>query len=299
MRSPMPFRLLTGLVLLTTLSVSAHAQTLARISESKQINIGYRSDAPPFSSASTPGEPEGYTIDLCATVVEDIKLALQVEDLSVSYVPVDAQNRFDAITEGRIDLLCGATTITLERRERVSFSVPTFATGVSAVIRKDANTFLRNILSGERANLPPRALVNQALSERRFAAQNGTTAELWLQEAAPRMGVTNVVLVGSHNEGLDKLGAGEIDAYFADQAILIGLISASEQASDFVLTSRLFTHEPYGLALPRGDEDFRLLVDRSVSQQLRSGRTLELFAEHLGRPTPAIGVFYELSALPE
>ena len=39
-----------------------------------------------------------------------------------------------------------------------------------------------------------------------------------------------------------------------------------KQRGELVILDRLFTNEPAALALARGDEDFRLLVDRSLSQ---------------------------------
>ena len=123
--------------------------------------------------------------------------------------------------------------------------------------------------------------------------------QVLLERNAAEFGVTDTVFVNTHEEGLANLAEGDVDAYFNDQAILLAMIARSEDPTAFDLTERLFTYEPYAIGLPRGDEDFRLLVDRSVSQQLRSGHALSLFAQHVGRPDRAVRAFFMLSALPE
>ena len=61
----------------------------------------------------TKKQPAGYSVDLCLRIVEAVKTKLGRPDLTVKYVPVSAENRFDKVAEGTIDLECGNTTHTL------------------------------------------------------------------------------------------------------------------------------------------------------------------------------------------
>ena len=79
---------------------------------------------------------------------------------------------------------------------------------------------------------------------------------------------------------LDK---GEIVAYFADRAILSYLASKSSDASKLRLADNYFSLEPYALALPHGDEDFRLAVDRALSHIYRSGEIADRVRAHFRR----------------
>ena len=65
------------------------------------------------------------------------------------------------------------------------------------------------------------------------------------------------------------------------------------------MLDRLFTYEPLALALPRGDEDFRLLVDRALSAIYRSGEIGDLYAGWFGEPDEAALTFFRLHTLPE
>ena len=300
-RFQLVLRLLLAIgVFATSNIVPALAQTLERVGSEKVFKIAYREDTPPFSSKGDDPEPVGYSIDLCREVALTTMGALELESIRIEFVPVDAENRFDVIAAGEADLLCGATTATLDRREKVSFSIPTFVTGVGALMRADAPPFLRQVLAGERPTVPPRRLVLQAFADRKFGVRSGTTAEVWLQQGLASLASrAEMVTIPSHDDGLQMLAEGRIDAYFADRAILAGLLSGHSAPESFEIADRLFTYEPYALALARGDEDFRLLVDRTLSRLHRSGDIGAIFERHFGARSPAVEALLLMSSLPE
>ena len=120
---------------------AASAQTLDTIRQSKTIRIGYIADEKPFSFKKADGSPAGYTIDLCRRIADDV--GRSVTGLKKTYVETTLSDGFDAVKDGKIDLLCGATTINLSRRESVDFSQPVFLTGASALLRKDSPDYLQ------------------------------------------------------------------------------------------------------------------------------------------------------------
>ena len=292
--------LILALALLVASAQPTWAATLERVAETKQLRIGHREDAPPFSFKASTGEVAGYTIELCRRIADDLKAELGLDAIEIEYVAVEAGNRFQAIADGDIDLLCGSTTATLSRRELVSFSIPTFITGVSALMRGDAPQFLREVLSGRRPSLPPRKLVQQAFVDRKFGVRSDTTAEEWLQVHLSDLATNaEMIAVASHDEGLRLVQEGEIDAYFGDRAILVGLVSQSAAPQDFEIGERFFTFEPYALAMAKGDEAFRLSVDRSLSRLYRSVEIDRIFADHFGTPSPSVRALFQINSLPE
>ncbi len=103
---------------------TASAATLDRIGQDKTIRIAYRDDAPPFSYKDKIGEPVGFMVDLCREVAKKLADQLHLTSLNVTYVPVTAADRFEAIQGQKADLLCEPTSATLSRREVVDFSIP-------------------------------------------------------------------------------------------------------------------------------------------------------------------------------
>jgi glutamate/aspartate transport system substrate-binding protein len=84
-------RVLLFIVAFVSASTATSAQILEgrlkQIHESKVVELADRSDASPFSFASTPGQPDGYTIDLCKFIVHSIELQLSAK-LAIEWVRV-------------------------------------------------------------------------------------------------------------------------------------------------------------------------------------------------------------------
>src|SRR6516162_11191740 len=81
------------------------------------------------------------------------------------------------------------------------------------------------------------------------------------------------------------LDDGKISAYFGDRSILVSLIKDSKAPGKLVLAENYLSVEPYALALPHGDDDFRLAVDRALSHIYRSG---EIAADRAPWNAPAL-----------
>ncbi len=202
----------------------------------------------------------------------------------MKYVPVTAENRFQALQDGEIDILCGAATATLSRRELVDFSLPIFLDGAGVMFRADGPSKFSE-------------LAGQSIGVRA-----GTTTEKTLKRSLTKDSIeAEVVSVKDHGDGLKQLEDGGISAYFADQAILIYLAAGSKSAETLRVSKRFFTHEPYALALPRGDSDFRLAVDRGLSRIYRSGAIAKIVGNAFGaaKVSDLVKALFLISALPE
>ena len=123
---------LTALLLIGPLDAQEFTGTLQRIAESGQMRIGYVPDAPPLSFRDAEGNVTGYSIDLCREIAAQVQTAVGLPNLEIVYVPLGApEERLSAVENGTVDIECGATTVTLSRRERVDFTLMTFITGGS------------------------------------------------------------------------------------------------------------------------------------------------------------------------
>ncbi len=253
---------------LTIAAMPASAATLDRIKETGTIKLGYLADTRPFSFKNDAGAAEGYGVALCQRVADDVKKELALPDLKVEWVAVTPETRLSDVQQGNIDLLCVPTSVTLTRRQDVAFSIPVFAGGNRAVVRADAPAALREALGdtpGTRAvwRGAPAAKVLKGTS---LAVVSGTTSEKWLESRRTALQVdARVVPVPDYRSGLQQVLDHKVDVFFGDRSLVLGAMTDAER-KDLVILDRLFTHESAALALARGDEDFRLLVDRSLSQ---------------------------------
>jgi len=244
---------------LALLAGTASAETLRRIEDSGTIRIGYRTDALPHSYEDASGRPQGYIIDLCREVVVAVQTELKPATVRAEFVRVTSQDRFEAVRDGRVDILCEASSITMARRSMVDFSIPTFVDGAGIAFRgKEITRF-------------------EDFAGRKVGVLAGTTTHDLLRTTLAALGIkAEIILANDHRSGIGNLIDGRIDSYFADRAILAYLYGRTDTNRNFRIGRQYFSYETYALALPRGDTEFRWLVDRTLAQLARDGRMAAL-----------------------
>lgn len=279
----------------------AATTALDRIRQTTRIRLGYRTDARPFSYAES-GKAAGYSVALCTNVADAVKTELGLTTLTVEWVPVTLEDRFLAVQQARVDLLCGADSRTLARMKEVSFSTSTFPGGIGALVRTDASMRLKDILSGRKPASQPnwRASSIQVLQAQVFAVLNGTTAETWVNDKRQEFKLSSkVVPVDSYDAGVQRVLDRKANVFFGDRAILLDAATRNPAATKLMVLDRLFTYEPMALAFARGDDDFRLLVDRALSKLYSSGQIEALYAASFGKVDAATLAYFKWNTVPE
>ncbi len=278
----------SALILLASpLSAAELTGTLKQIKESGTIRIGYRQSEPPMSFVDPSGKPVGYSIDLCQRIATAVKTAVGESQLGVEYVPVSAADRFTALADNKIDILCGSTTKTLSRRELVDFTQLTFVTGASLLSLGDDKMAAIADLQGKKVGV----------------VKGTTTIDVLNAALEASLTEAEVVPVESATDAVTSLMNGEIDAFSSDQVVLIGLVLTSQDKGDFFISTELFSFEPFALAVRRNDADFRLVADRVLSHLYRSGQIGQIyrkwFAGFSKKAPAALAAVYRLNATPE
>ena len=189
--------LIFAVLLVPGLAAAQPASTLDEIKSRGSIRLGYRPSEPPMSFRDGDGAVVGYTVDICNRIAAAATKAAGVPDAKVEYVAVNADNRFEAVQDGRIDILCGSTTKTLSRRELVDFTQLTFVTGAA----------LLSLNSAPISQL-------QELAGKKVAIVEKTTTIDVMRKATERAGIkTEIVAVKDALAGAAALEAGEVDAF--------------------------------------------------------------------------------------
>jgi polar amino acid transport system substrate-binding protein len=294
--------IMRGLLLFFVLlfPVIGSAQTLERIQAARAISVGYVPNQPPFTTGGGT-KPTGYLIDLCRHVTGMLGTRLGITHLDVKYVATTSDAAFSAVSRGEMDLFCGPASATLAERERVSFSIPVYVTGIGALVRKDASPGLMRVLNGQVAHTGPtwRATINAGLANQRFVVYRGTTTEAWVRERIASLGVlAKVVTVSKYDEGVDLLAQGKADAFFGDRAVLMRYAAERGEGEPLQVIDRRFTLEPIAMAVRRGDEDFRLAVDTALSQLYSSGVYAQTYTIYFGTPSETARLLFQAYAIP-
>jgi len=281
-------RLLLFAVAMASFGDVALAQTLEgrlkQISETKVIKLAHRSDAKPFSFVNAHGQPDGYTVDLCNFVVHSLELQLDAK-LTIAWVPVDTQSRFDAVAAGLADMECGSSTVSFERMTKVDFSSFIFMENTGVLVRASSGIFSVANLGGKK-----------------IAVIAGTTNEIALEKELQRRQLqTSLVRVKDRQEGMAELESGAVDGFASDKLLLIGAQNAD--ASTYKMLPENLSYEPYGIALPRGDSAFRVAVNKGLSQLYSSPQILDIYLKWFAaigpRPDLLRAAVYIFGTFPE
>jgi len=274
---------------LATANAENHTNTLKRVAETGEFRIGFVPDAPPLSFTDSEGNAVGYSIDLCRHIASAVRDELDLEKIEIVFTPlVSMEDRLAAIENGDIDIECGATTVTLTRRERVDFTLMTFITG-SAVLSRQTNSI---------------GTIDD-IDDAKIAVLSGTTTEDVMRRAIEVNDFdVKLRLIGSHDEGMELLNDGKVDGYASDRAMLIGQVFRNENAkNEYALTRTAFSFEPYAMMVPRGDTEFRLVADRALASLFRNVRIRRIYHNWFGRYgeplSPIVEAMYQFQAVGE
>jgi ABC-type amino acid transport substrate-binding protein len=191
------------------------------------------------------------------------------------------------VESGKVDIECGATTITLSRQERVDFTLMTFVTGGSLLSKKSDPVKMTGDLGGKSVAVLKNTTTLVALKD-------------YLRESLID---ATIVEVDTGSEGMAQLESGKVQALARDQIVLIGQILKTVDPKEYVLAEDLFSFEPYAFMVRRNDAAFRLMANRSLAQLYRTEQYQPLFNKWFGsvgvRPSPVLAAMYKMQALPE
>jgi len=272
-----------------TANADGHADTLARIAETGEFRIGFVPDAPPLSFRDGNGNVIGYSIDLCRHIGSTIRDELGLEKIDVTFTPlVTMEDRLKAVENGDVDIECGATTVTLSRRERIDFTLMTFITGSAVLSRKASPINSVDDIAGAKIAVLAGTTTEDVM--RRVIEVNDFDVEL--------------VMISSHDEGMELLNERKVQGYASDRAMLIGQVFRNQNAANqYALTRSPLSFEPYALMIPRGDTEFRLVADKALASLYRTARIRRLYQNWFGRYgeplSPIVEAMYQFQAVGE
>ena len=248
----------------------AQDSTVKKIKETGTITVGHRDASIPFSYYDENQKPIGYSMDICAQIVADVKKELNMPNLKVNYQLVTSANRIPLMANGTIDLECGSTTNNLEREKQVSFTNTHFITANRFVSKKSSN--LKSL-----ADLKGKTVVSTA----------GTSNIKQVTEinGSQNLGM-NIISANGHPEAFQMVETGRAVAFFMDDILLYSLAASSRNPNDFDISKDALSVEPYGIMLRKGDPEFKKIVDNSTGNLFKSGKINAIYEKWFLKPIP-------------
>ena len=268
-----------ALVALSGVAAAQDGPVMKRIAETKSITIGHRDASVPLSYLGPDGKVQGYSIDICLKIVDAAKAELKLDTLEVKYVPLTPQTRIPLLTAGTVDMICETSTHTLGRLRQVSFLNITFLTGSKLLVRKTSG--IKKI---------------EDLTDKVLVAVLGGTNERAAQVEIDKKGIKvkgEMLKVKDNAQAMLNLEQGRADAFTSDDVVLYGLKSASKNPDEWEVVGPYFSYDPYGMMIPRNNDDFRLLGNTTITRLIQSGE-MEAIYKKWFEPGPT-NINYPLS----
>ncbi|RCW64743.1 transporter substrate-binding domain-containing protein [Pseudorhodoferax soli] len=269
--------------LLGTAAVAQPTDTLKRIADSGQINLGHRESSVPFSYYDERRQVLGYSHELMLRLLEGLKAELGLPALTIKLVPVTPQNRLALVQNGTVDIECGSTTHNRERARQVAFSVSIFKIGTKLMTARD---------SGIR-DFPD-------LAGKRVVVTAATTSERLLRMFNESIGRKFTIAVAKdHGESFAMLEAGRADAFMMDDALLYGERAKAQQPERWVVVGSPMSSEVYGCMMRSGDAALKRIVDGELTRLMRSGEAMRIYGKWFQQPIPPRGLNLNWPASPD
>jgi glutamate/aspartate transport system substrate-binding protein len=244
--------------------------TLKKIKETGAITLGHRESSVPFSYYDDNQKVIGYTMDLCAKIVEAVKKELNLDKLEVRLNPVTSASRIPLMANGTVDLECGSTTNNLERQKQVAFTITHFLTANTFAAKKSANFKTVDDLKGKT-----------------IVSTSGTTNIKQITEINAQKGLgLNILAAKDHAEAFLMLETDRTAAFVMDDIILYGLVATSKSPADYMIGTAALSVEPYGIMLRRGDPAFKHVVDSTMIGIYKSGEINTIYEKWFLKPIP-------------
>lgn len=250
---------LAGLAVMGLMAAPAMSAELDQILARGILRAGVCLLVEPMGFRDSDNRMRGFDVDMLEAMARALDVKLDMIELGRSTMG-------DAITNGRVDVVACAYSVTAERARRVDLSLPYLRTGIKLLVRVGSGI-------GGFADLGP---------GRRVAVMRDSTSEAVLARNAPD---AEKVYVTSSGEALLIMQQGGVDAFVQDGSVVD--YAARTYTGQVVALPEIYSVESIGFILPKGQPDLLRWVDIFASTFVTSGRYRELYRKWWGTdPAP-------------
>ncbi len=244
--------------------------TLKKIKETGTITLGYRESSVPFSYIDEKQKAVGYSIDICARIVDALQKDLGLAKMEVRYNPVTSATRIPLMANDTIDLECGSTTNNLDREKQVGFSTTIFLTANRFISKRSAK--LKTL---------------QDLKGKTIVGTSGTTNIKQINELNTKgaLGMT-IIPAKDHAEAFLMLETDRAVAFVMDDVVLAGLAAGAKTPDEYEISADALSIEPYAIMMRKDDPPFKAAVDGVINNLYKSGEINHIYAKWFEAPIP-------------
>jgi glutamate/aspartate transport system substrate-binding protein len=261
---------LVASMLVCAQSAIASSATLDKINATGAVTMGVRESSIPMSYTTGDSRFDGFHVEMCRMILNDIKDKLGLSTLRINYQPVTGQNRIPLVQNGTVDIECGTTTNNTARQRDVSFANTLYVEEVRIAVK--ANSGINSI---------------SQLAGKKVATTTGTTSVQILRKHEKATGVNFDEVFGKdHADSFLLLESGRADAFVMDGSILAGNIANSRNPKDFKIVGEVLSTEPIAIMVRKDDPQFKAAVNAAIAKIVANGSMPKLWDKWFLKPIP-------------
>jgi glutamate/aspartate transport system substrate-binding protein len=251
-------------------SAIASSATLDKIKATGAVTMGVRESSIPMSYTTGDSRFDGFHVEVCRMILNDIKDKLGLSTSRINYHPVTAQNRIPLVQNGTVDIECGTTTNNTARTRDVSFANTLYVEEVRIAVK--ANSGINSI---------------SQLAGRKVATTTGTTSVQLLRKHEKATGVNFDEVFGKdHSDSFLLLESGRADAFVMDGSILAGNIANARNPKDYKIVGEVLSTEPIAIMVRKDDPQFKAAVNAAIAKIVANGSMPKLWDKWFLKPIP-------------
>ncbi|WP_459502475.1 glutamate ABC transporter substrate-binding protein [Bacillus sp. C1] len=228
-----------------------------QIKKRGKLVVGVKNDTNLFGLKDPgTGKVEGFDIDIAKALAKKIL----GDENKLELKEVTSKTRIPMLKNGDIDAIIATMTITEERRKEVDFSEVYFKAGQSLLVKKGSK------IKG----------IDDVKKDVKVLAVKGSTSTNNIRQKSPE---ATVLEFENYSEAFTALKAGKGDVLTTDNAILYGM---AKQDADYEVVGKIFTDEPYGIAVQKGADDLTKEINSLLKDMKASGEYDKLYEKWIG-----------------
>ena len=248
----------------------ASSATLDKIKSTGAVTMGVRESSIPMSYTTGDSRFDGYHVEVCRMILNDIKSKLGMSTLRINYQPVTSQNRVPLVQNGTVDIECGTTTNNAGRAKDVSFANTLYVEEVRIAVK--ANSGINSI---------------SQLAGKKVATTTGTTSVQLLRKHEKANNVNFDEVYGKdHADSFLLLESGRADAFVMDGSILAGNIANAKNPKDYKIVGEVLSTEPIAIMVRKDDPEFLADVNAAIAKIVANGNMPGLWNKWFLAPIP-------------
>lgn len=237
--------------------------TMDKIKKRGKILVGVDQNTLPFGFRKpTTGELVGFDIDMA----RQIATALFGDKDAIQFRAISSQQREDVLKNNEVDIVVRTFSVTCERKKSINFSSVYYVAGQQMLVNNDSTATSLADLGGKRV----------CSAKGSTSLKNLTKAE---SKPVP-------VSVENWSDCLVMLQQDQVEAVSTDDVILAGMMA---QDPNTKIIGEKFTEEPYGIGIPKQNEDMVRYVNSVLETVRNTGpwqTSYQQWLSNLGPATP-------------